>query len=404
VIPDSAPLHDLSIADHGQATQTTPGKHPELARLTELLARVLRVSVVVVVTDQRVLARGLSISKPECVRECLNLAALVPVGGVMSVSDLAGLSHWTQMPITNGLHFLAGTGLESVRGDRLTVLVMDALVRPALTYTERVTLEEFSSVFKTLLELEPAMTDGQSSPVHDHRSENAHSRQAEAVRSDARLNPDVALEDAKRQAINDERLRIAREMHDGFGKELFGLALLLESVAETQKGRVVQHELLSYAQAARRLGNEGRALLQTFRESEPLEFVPALRAIIAPFLPDLNVHCDLPEDLPELDQTFTRELGRVLEEALENVRRHAQTCNAWVMVKTQDDHLVLRVDDDGRGMAAQQNPGRYGLIGMRERVAVLNGSLKIEPNSRMGTRIEARVPLKTFEENDVNRS
>jgi signal transduction histidine kinase len=399
VIPGPAKLHDLRMADHGQAVQTTPKLDAQLGRLMGLLGRVLRVPVVLVITDQRVLAWGLERLRPEWLLESLNLAALVPVGAVMSVSNLAGLSHWAQMPITNGWRFLAGTSLKTTHKERLTVLVLDSHVRPALTYPERVTLEEFAAMFKTLLELEPGVTD-------DHQSKNGHSGQAdlEVTRAEAKINADAALEDARRQAINDERLRIAREMHDGFGKELFGLALLLESVAETQKGRAVQNELLGYAQSARRLGNDGRALLRTFRESVPLEFVPELRTIIAPFLTDLNVHCDLPEDLPEVNQAITQELGRVLEEALENIKRHAQTRNAWVMVKLQDDHLILRIDDDGRGMTDQQRPGRYGLIGMRERVAVLNGSLKIESNSRMGTRIEAHIPLKTFKDHDVNRS
>ncbi len=379
--------------------------------MTWLLGRVLRVPVVLVVTDQRVMARGLERLRPERLRECLNLAALVPVGGVMSVSDLAALSDWARTPIAAGLRFLAGTSLITAQNERLTLLVLDTQVRPALTYTERVTLEEFGVMFGVLLGLEPERAgDNGVQPEflhsHDHRPKNWNSSQpaSEVTRSDAKLEADATLEDARREAINDERLRIAREMHDGFGKELFGLALLLESVAETQKGRAVQHELLGYAQAARRLGNDGRALLRTFRESVALEFVPALRATIAPFSTDLNVHCDLPEDLPELNQTITQELGRVLEEALENIKRHAHTRNAWVMVKIQDANLILRIDDDGRGMTDQPHPGRYGLIGMRERVAVLGGHLMIEPNSRKGTRIEAHVPLNTLKDHDVNRS
>jgi signal transduction histidine kinase len=360
----------------------TPVKNAQLARMIRLLGRLLRVPVVAFVTGRRIVVRGL---EPDRVRGLSGLVALVPAGGVVSISNLEALARWTKFPFAeDGLRFLAGTGLKRTGASRGALLVLDTRLRGPLTRTERIVLEEFGALLGGLL-------DTEREPERD-------------VLPVSHPTAAPALEDAKRQAINHERLRIARELHDGFGKELFGLAMLLESVAETQKGRAVQDDLLKYAEAARRLGNEARALLRTFRESVPSSFAQALRAIVAPFQTDgFRVHCGLPEDLPEFNQAVTHELGRVVEEALENVRRHAQAKNAWVTLQIQGSSLMLRIDDDGRGIEGLPSPGRYGLTGMRERLELLGGRLVIQPGPREGTRLEARVPLRNlFEDHNVH--
>lgn len=211
----------------------------------------------------------------------------------------------------------------------------------------------------------------------------------------ALANADAALEEAQLDAVNHERLRIARELHDGLGKDLFGLALLLESVAERQHGRAIQAELLGYAQAARRLGNEGRALLQTFRQDAPSGLVVHLRALASGLEQSgpVRVQFALPESLPELNPHALHELSRVIEEAFENIHRHAQARHAWVGVHLNDTQLDLSIEDDGRGLPDIMPAGRFGLVGMRERVELLGGSLRVGRGAHGGVRLDVRLPL-----------
>jgi signal transduction histidine kinase len=378
-------------------------KNAQLEEMLRLLGRLLRLPVVAVVTGQRQAQRIVTLGlKPERAHELSGLASLVPSCGVVSVSDLSAVSGWAQTPITNdGLRFLAGTSVKRPSGTRLVLLALDSSSRPPLTYTERIVIEEFSAVLSALLELEPERDDV---PL-----EYGHSRRPDAVfssQSSSEVAPrEAVIEDVKQQAINDERLRIARELHDGIGKDVFGLAMLLESVAETQKGRAVQHDLLKCAQIARALGNDARALLGALREPTSVSLEQALNAIIASFQTDgLRVHLNLREPAPELFQAATHELGRIVQEALENVRRHAEAENAWVNIKIEGATLVLCVEDDGKGIQGPPPPNRYGLTGMRERIGLLGGHLMIQSSPRGGTRIEARAPLVNLKDSHVNRT
>jgi signal transduction histidine kinase len=211
----------------------------------------------------------------------------------------------------------------------------------------------------------------------------------------ALANADAALEEAQLDAVNHERLRIARELHDGLGKDVFGLALLLESVAERQHGRAIQAELLGYAEAARRLGNEGRALLQTFRQDATSGLVVRLRALASSLEQSgpVRVQFALPESLPELNPHALHELTRVIEEAFENIHRHAQARHAWVGVRLNDTQLELSIEDNGRGLPDSMPAGRFGLVGMRERVELLGGHVRVSRGVHGGVRLDVRLPL-----------
>jgi len=201
-----------------------------------------------------------------------------------------------------------------------------------------------------------------------------------------------------RRAVNDERLRIARELHDGLGKDLFGLALLLEAVAERQQGRAVSEELRQYASTTRRLANEGRALLRTFREPDAAPLPTLLEAAVAehesaggpPVNLELGAH---PQALAALSARAVHELGRMVLEALRNVRAHAQAREVRLSLSLTGGQLTMVVEDDGRGLPAEVPAGRYGLLGLRERSAALGGHLEAGPREGGGTRLEARFPL-----------
>jgi signal transduction histidine kinase len=86
---------------------------------------------------------------------------------------------------------------------------------------------------------------------------------------------------------------------------------------------------------------------------------------------------------------------RIIQEALTNVRKHAETANVWVDVRFADGRLELQVDDDGPGAHSQNgfSEGGYGLAGMRERVSLYGGSLVAAPRPEGGFRVRAALPL-----------
>ena len=89
------------------------------------------------------------------------------------------------------------------------------------------------------------------------------------------------------------------------------------------------------------------------------------------------------------------ELLRTLQEALTNVRRHAEARNAWMIVKAEDGDLVAEVSDDGRGLGPDAPPG-VGFRSMRERTAAIGGELEVESIPGKGTRVRFRVPTSSL--------
>jgi signal transduction histidine kinase len=109
----------------------------------------------------------------------------------------------------------------------------------------------------------------------------------------------------------------------------------------------------------------------------------------------VNVHCgSLPEDMSDAMKTAAY---RMVQEALTNVRRHAQAQRVDIYLQCSDEHLMIRVIDDGVGVdvADGKKIGSYGLVGMRERARQLGGNLTISNMLDRGCKVELRIPLRT---------
>ncbi len=196
----------------------------------------------------------------------------------------------------------------------------------------------------------------------------------------------LAMQRRAARAQEEERRRIAADLHDGVGQKLQVLiakaeaedgasplgALARESVAEIRRVSrdLHPHELerLGLAEAVRRAAS--RALEAGGIEPEiVVEEVDAL----------------LPEDA-------WIGVYRVLQEALGNVVRHAEATSAIVALRREGDALVLRVEDDGRGIPPDAEPG-LGTASLRERARLLGGALTITSSPEEGTRLILRVPI-----------
>jgi signal transduction histidine kinase len=107
----------------------------------------------------------------------------------------------------------------------------------------------------------------------------------------------------------------------------------------------------------------------------------------------LSVSLEIDGEPPVLDEGVGLSVYRIVEEALTNVLRHAETDHALVRLKTGPGHIDLEVSDRGVGSSGPNPPGGHGLVGMRERVRLLGGSFAAEPGPDGGFRVAARVPI-----------
>ena len=201
------------------------------------------------------------------------------------------------------------------------------------------------------------------------------------------------------QAQEQERLHIARELHDALGQLLTALKLNGEWLlhhAEDARTREVARKL---CQCVDRAMHTVRELSRGLRPAllDELGIGAALEALVAELQPqtDVRLRLDvgpLPEAVPSEVATA---LYRIAQEALTNVLRHAQARQARVTLRARRGALVLRVADDGRGIpeALLRDPRSLGLAGMRERAALLRGTLRVRRRPGGGTVVVARIPL-----------
>jgi len=214
-----------------------------------------------------------------------------------------------------------------------------------------------------------------------------------------------ALSNHLQSALEEERTRIAREIHDELGQQLTGLKMDVawlgsriarlhdpaapDLVAKTQAMR----ELVDAAvQAVRRTATALRPLLL-----DDLGLVAALEWLTGEFTARTRIPCSFAADEParRCDRAVATALFRIAQEALTNVARHAGATQVAVRLRPEAGGLVLEVRDDGRGIAPDGGGGErsLGVLGMQERARLLGGDVSVSSRPGQGTTVRARVPL-----------
>lgn len=200
---------------------------------------------------------------------------------------------------------------------------------------------------------------------------------------------------AQIEAQEEERRRIARELHDEIGQGLTTALLLLRRDREAAPG--AQRERLDEAREIIKdtLHGVRRILAELRPESlEELGLGSALmnlaRRVAA--ASGIDVRADVPQQLPRLSREVELAVFRTAQEALTNVLRHARAKRAWVRLDCDDRTLRLRIEDDGRGFDGEA--GGRGTQGMAERAFAVGGRLRFGRRSDgRGTTVELEVPL-----------
>ena len=201
-------------------------------------------------------------------------------------------------------------------------------------------------------------------------------------------------------AQEEERARIARELHDETAQELSAFSLELATLRSMVKRQKVASAKVEHLQNISRRVSQGICrLVHDLRPAQldDLGLVAALRYFIGHYHTDtdINVMFQIEGDVRRLDPSLETVLFRVVQEGLTNIARHAGTCEADVGLIFEADLIHLIVADQGQGFDAQGSfpePNGWGLAGMRERVRICRRGL----SSYLGTRrgIEVIVPLR----------
>jgi signal transduction histidine kinase len=194
-----------------------------------------------------------------------------------------------------------------------------------------------------------------------------------------------------------ERRRLARELHDETGQALTSILLGVKAIrAAATSADAERAEADVRAQIVQAL-QDVRALAVELRPSALDDFglVAALERLAETFearsglvtVVQANVAGRLPADVETV-------LYRVVQEALTNVVKHAGAEHVSIVVRSRDGIVAATIDDDGRGFAHEDvREDALGLLGMRERLALVGGTLEVESSSESGTTIAAQVPI-----------
>jgi signal transduction histidine kinase len=200
----------------------------------------------------------------------------------------------------------------------------------------------------------------------------------------------------------EERHRIARNIHDHMGQQLTALKLRLEVMERLAPGSTGWREQLGHTQdLVGRLDADVETLTGDLRPLfvETLGVVRALAKLVEEWRQTAGVAARFENragELAWLDADAHLNLFRIAQEALHNVAKHAKATGVDIGLERRDDRLILTVADNGQGFepaAGGSSPSGMGLIGMHERAALMQGSLTVESAVDHGTVIRVAVPV-----------
>ena len=198
--------------------------------------------------------------------------------------------------------------------------------------------------------------------------------------------------------ITNERERLARDLHDTLSQGLVGLILKLEAVdahlanAHIEKAQTIITQTMMEARSTLA---DARNAIGNLREPNTEKLEDIIRLEISRFTTATGIPCDLQADqTPPIPDSVKETIIRAVTEGLTNIAHHAQARNASVNVRMKDKSLLVTIQDDGQGFDAESIPaGHYGLLGIRERVRLVNGTFEIQSVKGNGVNLGIQIPL-----------
>jgi PAS domain S-box-containing protein len=230
-----------------------------------------------------------------------------------------------------------------------------------------------------------------------------------------------ALEDSRQQlralaarlqsTREEERTAVARQIHDDLGQVLTAIKLNLDwlerNLDEHAKDRTLSTLLERVVESGEMIESAVQSVQRIATDLRPalldnLGLAEALREEARRFEQRSGTRCELqltPDSLGLTRESATA-MFRVFQEATTNVARHAQASAIRVSLHTQNGHVVLEVEDNGKGISSDAigDPRSLGLLGMSERASALGGRVEVAPGSPRGTRVTLRLPQQSIPE------
>jgi two-component system sensor histidine kinase UhpB len=245
------------------------------------------------------------------------------------------------------------------------------------------------------------LTEPPAGPEEVARLHHAFVRMLERLEAERRRASSAALE-----AQEEERARIARDLHDEVNQSLTGVLLRLEAMREK-----APPELAAELAEVRTLANQAlQELLTLARQLRPtalddLGLKAALAGHVAAVGRQSGIETSFESagDIASVPQDVQVVTYRVAQEALSNAVRHSGAAHLDVRLEREDGSVELSVADDGRGFTFDQASRGLGLAGMRERALLVNGELQVESRPQVGTSVRLLVPIANINDGRGNR-
>jgi signal transduction histidine kinase len=223
-----------------------------------------------------------------------------------------------------------------------------------------------------------------------------------------RLEAALLFDEVRSLATNEERQRLAREIHDGVAQELamIGYGIDNAQAGLPENAQETADELRELRGEVTRVITELR--LSLFELRTEVDRHGGLTAAIAEFArisgnqAGLKVHLSL-DEAGRLPASMESELLRIAQEAITNARKHAFAANLWVSCTIDPPFALIEVSDDGQGLSDQRNQGSYGLAIMAERAERIRGRLEIRPREPSGTTVAVVIGGTTRQESRATR-
>ncbi len=204
----------------------------------------------------------------------------------------------------------------------------------------------------------------------------------------------------------DERRTIARDLHDEMGQVVTAISLQMQRAVETEETDKKDILIGQAISAAEHLLEHVHLIVSRLRPNILDDF--GLEAALDTYLRDYEqatgVHVEAELHLPEetIPQEVSDNVYRIIQEALTNISEHADTQTAWVRLHSAERRLELTVRDEGRGFDPSRSHGRFGLLGIRERVDLLGGLFALTSAPGKGTEISISIPLTPPDKDDAH--
>jgi light-regulated signal transduction histidine kinase (bacteriophytochrome) len=226
---------------------------------------------------------------------------------------------------------------------------------------------------------------------------------AAELKEEAQRRAKTELSQVLQSTVDDqeaERKRIARELHDSLGQTLTLLQLGLDELGHSlPEGEKFGLQIKGLKRLANGLCSEVNRLAWEIRPTalDDLGLETAIRHLIETWSERLNLQFDLRLALNDrrLEPAVETTLYRALQEAITNIARHAEATRAAVLLEVNEKEVSMIVEDNGRGFSANEETlsKRLGLLGIRERLSLVSGTLEVESAPGRGCTLFIRVPL-----------